>query len=140
MRDIIDYVKNIRPDSESRGIASPFDIKKEALTLVNFTREEIGILYQQHTIASCQVFESEAVDRAWYWSQGQPWLVNALAYEIVVKILNNDYAIPINKNLMDQADEALIKNRHTHIDYRLFFGASQGTESYKSHGFCFFWF
>ncbi|MDR2198863.1 MAG: AAA-like domain-containing protein [Deltaproteobacteria bacterium] len=116
-RDISDYIKKSRPDEDSRGLASPFNIKKDALTLANFTKDEIGFLYRRHTIASGQIFESEAVDRAWYWSKGQPWLVNALAYEIVVKILNNDYAKTITADLMDHAAEAIIKNRTTHIEY-----------------------
>jgi hypothetical protein len=41
MRDIRDYIAQVRPDSESRGLASPFNIKKESLTLKNFTRDEI---------------------------------------------------------------------------------------------------
>ncbi|MDR2197980.1 MAG: AAA-like domain-containing protein [Deltaproteobacteria bacterium] len=116
MRDIRDYLVQTRSGILTTGLASPFNVKKEALTLANFTREEIGLLFQQHTIASRQVFESEAVERAWYWSQGQPWLVNALAYEIVVKILKNNYVAPITNDLMDQAAEALINNRQTHID------------------------
>ncbi|MDR1871838.1 MAG: hypothetical protein LBS60_07975 [Deltaproteobacteria bacterium] len=116
MRDIRDYLRHVRPDSASKNLASPFNIKKEAFTLANFTRSEIGTLYRQHTIASGQVFDDSAIDRAWYWSEGQPWLVNALAYEIVVKILQNDYQATIDVKLMDQAAEALIERRDTHID------------------------
>jgi hypothetical protein len=116
MRDIRDYLVQARSGEHTAGLASPFNVKKEALTLANFTREEIGILYQQHTIASGQIFESEAIDRSWYWSQGQPWLVNALAYEIVVKILKNDYTKSVSADIMDQAAEAIIKNRATHIE------------------------
>ncbi|MDR2198703.1 MAG: AAA-like domain-containing protein [Deltaproteobacteria bacterium] len=119
MRDIRDYLTQVRSDETSLGLASPFNVKKEALTLANFTREEIGTLYRRHTMASCQIFESEAVDRAWRWSQGQPWLVNALAYESVVKILKNDYTKAVTADILDQAVEALIKNRHTHIDFLL---------------------
>ena len=39
-------------------------------------------MYQQHTADTGQVFLSEAVDRAFYWTQGQPWLVNALAWQM----------------------------------------------------------
>ncbi|MDR2200250.1 MAG: endonuclease NucS [Deltaproteobacteria bacterium] len=116
MRDIRDYLAQARSGEPTTGVASPFNVKKEALTLANFTREEIGMLYQQHTVASGQVFESEAVDRAWYWSQGQPWLVNALAYEIVVKILKKEYTKPVTEDSMEQAAEALIMDKHTHID------------------------
>jgi hypothetical protein len=49
MRNICDYKARIRPDSESLGSASPFNIITEALTLQNFTKEEIVLLYRQHT-------------------------------------------------------------------------------------------
>jgi hypothetical protein len=116
MRDIRDYLVQVRPESESRGLASPFNIKKKALTLANFNRDEIKTLYHQHTDASGQIFESEAIDRAWYWSEGQPWLVNAIAYEVVVEILKNDYSKNVTADLIDQAAEALIQRRDTHID------------------------
>jgi hypothetical protein len=115
MRDIRDYLVRVRPDSQSKGLASPFNIKKEALTLANFTKEEIKTLYHQHSDASGQVFEQSSIDRAWYWSEGQPWLVNALANEIVIKILKNNYSKPVIGNLVDQAAEALILRRDTHI-------------------------
>jgi hypothetical protein len=116
MRDIRDYIKRTRPESQSRGLASPFNIKRKALTLRNFTQEEIKTLYSQHTKASGQIFEGESIERAWFWSEGQPWLVNALALETVVEILHNDYSLPVTKNLIDQAAEAIIKRRDTHID------------------------
>ncbi|MDR2198758.1 MAG: hypothetical protein LBR53_04775 [Deltaproteobacteria bacterium] len=116
MRDIRGYLFLSRFGEPSTGLASPFNVKKKALTLSNFTRDEIRMLYRQHTIASGQVFESEAVDRAWYWSQGQPWLVNALAYEIVVNIQKNNYTIAVTADSMDLAAETIIKNRDTHIE------------------------
>ncbi|MDR1084158.1 MAG: AAA-like domain-containing protein [Deltaproteobacteria bacterium] len=116
MRDIRDYLFRIRPDEESRGLASPFNIKKDSLTLNNFTTEEIEALYLQHTEASGQVFEKTAIDRAWYWSEGQPWLVNALAYEVIVNNLKNNFAIPITALHINNAAETLIKRRDTHID------------------------
>ncbi|HEX5749470.1 MAG TPA: ATP-binding protein [Archangium sp.] len=58
--------------------ASFFNITAESLTLRNFTRDEVAELYQQHTDDTGQMFLPEAIDRAFYWTQGQPWLVNAL--------------------------------------------------------------
>jgi hypothetical protein len=116
LRDIRDYLVHVRPESESKKIASPFNIKKKALTLANFTQDEIGNLYRQHTEASGQVFEDSAIERAWHWSEGQPWLVNALAYEAVVEILKNDYSKAVTADIIEQAAEALIKRRDAHID------------------------
>ncbi|MDR2198428.1 MAG: hypothetical protein LBR53_03035 [Deltaproteobacteria bacterium] len=102
-RNIRDYKARIRPDSDSLGSASPFNIITEALTLANFTRDELQTLYAQRAEAIGQIFADEAVDRAWYWSEGQPWLVNAPAKEALEKILVNDYSPPVTGEIMDQA-------------------------------------
>jgi hypothetical protein len=119
VRDIRDYLVQVRGDSTSLGTASPFNIKKYAFTLANFTKDEIRTLYHQHTEASGQAFQTEAIERAWYWTEGQPWLVNAIAYEVVTNILNNDHNVPITANLIDQAANILINRRDTHIDFLL---------------------
>jgi hypothetical protein len=116
MRDIRDYLVQVRPEEQSAGLANPFNVKKESLTLANFTKEEIHSLYCQHTEATGQIFTHEAIDQAWYWTEGQPWLVNALACEAVVKQLKNDYSTVIAGSNIDQAAETLILRRDTHID------------------------
>ncbi|MDR1545832.1 MAG: AAA-like domain-containing protein [Deltaproteobacteria bacterium] len=119
MRDIRDYLVQVRPETESRGLASPFNIKKGTFTLANFSRTEIETLYRQHTEATGQVFEASAVDQAWHWSEGQPWLVNALADQIVVEDLKNDFSVPVTGEHMDRAAETLILRRDAHLDYLL---------------------
>ena len=116
MRNIRDYKAKVRPDSDTLGSASPFNIVTKALTLTNFTREEIASLYRQHTDETGQVFEEGAIDRASYWTCGQPWLVNALARECVEKLLKNDYTQPVTAGLIDEAAEELLCRRDTHID------------------------
>jgi hypothetical protein len=116
MRDIRDYLAQVRPDEESRGLASPFNIKKEAFTLPNFTEREIGTLYRQHTEATGQVFEESSATKAWYWSEGQPWLVNALADAVITKQLNKDFSVAITNDHIDKAADFLIQRRDTHID------------------------
>ncbi|MDR1776572.1 MAG: ATP-binding protein, partial [Desulfovibrio sp.] len=116
MRDIRDFKAHIRPDSETLGSASPFNIVTEALTLSNFTQEQIAVLYQQHTEATGQVFEPDAVDQALYWSQGQPWLVNALARLVVEKDMGGDYTKPVTAAHIGNAAEAIMQRRDTHID------------------------
>jgi hypothetical protein len=116
MRDIRDYIVQVRPEEASTGLASPFNVKKKALTLANFTQKEIQSLYNQHTEATGQAFDPEAIEKAWHWSEGQPWLVNALAYEVVVEQLKNDYSKAISRPDIDQAAEILIQRRDTHLD------------------------
>jgi type II secretory pathway predicted ATPase ExeA len=115
MRSIRDYRAKIRPETETMGSSSPFNIATR-LRLQDFTLAEVKELYGQHTKATGQVFEEEAIQRAWYWSEGQPWLVNALAFEAVDKILSNNYETVITASHMDEAAGNLIKGRSIHID------------------------
>ena len=68
----------------------------QSLTLRDFSREEVETLYGQHTTETGQMFSQEAIDLAFELTQGQPWLVNALAKEVVeVVLLNSDQTISI---------------------------------------------
>ena len=116
MRDIRDYKARIRPDGQTLGDASPFNIITEDLTLGNFKENDIGRLYAQHTEATGQVFDSEAVVRAWQLTRGQPWLVNALARECVMKIHDCRYDEPITVDDIVTAKEKIIRARGTHVD------------------------
>ncbi len=86
-----------------------------SFTLSNFTLEDVRNLYQQHTEATGQIFTPEAVDLAFHLTQGQPWLVNAIAKEIV-EYITKDPAIPITPDLVNEAKEILIKRQDTHLD------------------------
>ena len=52
MRNIRDYKAKIRPDRESLGSASPFNVLATAMTMRTFTDDEIAVLYAQHTAAA----------------------------------------------------------------------------------------
>ncbi|WP_045213033.1 AAA-like domain-containing protein, partial [Desulfonatronovibrio magnus] len=116
MRNIRDYKGRIKEEQETLGSASPFNIVTEALTLTNFSRQEIEELYAQHTAATGQIFPSEVVDAVYYYTQGQPWLVNAVAREITVKILESNYTREIISEYVEKAVENIIQRRDTHID------------------------
>ena len=116
MRNIRDYKAQVRPDSKSMGSASPFNIVAKSFTLQNFTKDEIIHLYRQHTDATGQVFEEDAVELVWEQTQGQPWLVNAVASEVIVEILQSDFTKPVTAELVDKAIQNIILNRPTHID------------------------
>ncbi|MDR3184540.1 MAG: AAA-like domain-containing protein, partial [Prevotellaceae bacterium] len=116
MRNIRDFKARIRPDSESLGSISPFNIVTEALTIKNFTEAEVRALYQQHTDDTGQLFDADAVALAYQQTQGQPWLVNAIAREIIVKQLNWDYTQPVTAGMVAQAIQTIILRRDTHID------------------------
>ena len=114
MRDVRDY-KYASGGSDRLNTSSPFNIKVRSFTLSNFTLEDVKNLYQQHTEATGQVFTPEAVDLAFHLTQGQPWLVNAIAKEIV-EYIAKDPSIPITVELVNQAKEILIKRQDTHLD------------------------
>jgi hypothetical protein len=116
MRDIRDYLYRVRPEERSTGLGSPFNVREEALTLADFTFEEIAALYGQHTAETGQIFEPGAVERAWYWTEGQPWLVNALADDVIFKRFKKDYSRPVTGADIDQATRDLILRNPPHYD------------------------
>ena len=116
MRDIRDYKARIRPDSESLGSASPFNVLTEAMSLRTFTDEEVATLYAQHTAETGQAFEPEAVVAACHYSGGQPYLVNALARWCVEKIHGERYGETVTAADMHEAKEKIIRERGTHLD------------------------
>jgi hypothetical protein len=63
-----------------------------------------------------QVFSPAAIESIYHHTQGQPWLVNAIAREIVVKILTHDFSQIISQAHVEQAVQTLIMRRDTHID------------------------
>lgn len=116
MRDVRDYKAKVRGDKETPGSASPFNIKTKSLTIRNFTRNGVALLYAQHTDATSQVFPSEVVDWIFDQTQGQPWLVNAIAREMVMEIAKNDPTVTLSMAMGKDAVQNIILRRETHID------------------------
>ncbi len=115
VRDVRDY--RIWSDVEQKSIlgGSAFNIKAESLTLSNFSPEQVRDLYLQHTQETGQKFTDEAIEYAFYLTQGQPWLVNALAYQACFVDVKDQTQI-ITKEVIERAKETLIKRCDTHID------------------------
>ena len=116
LRNIKDYKMRIRPDGESVGQASPFNVITEVLPMRLFSEEEMRSLYAQHTTETGQVFEEGALAEAYRLSGGQPYLVNALARWCVEKIHKDDYSQPITAADMAEAKEKIIREQGTHLD------------------------
>ncbi len=114
LRDVRDY-KVASGGSDRLNTASPFNIKVRSLTLRDFNAMEVAQLYQQHTDDTGQVFTSQAIETAFDLTQGQPWLVNALAKEIVEEMVT-DTASAITPEHIHEAKEVLIKRQDTHLD------------------------
>jgi type II secretory pathway predicted ATPase ExeA len=114
LRDVRDY-KVASGGSNRLNTASPFNIKVRSLTLRDFNAMEVAQLYQQHTDDTGQVFTPEAIATAFELTQGQPWLVNALAKEIVEEMVT-DKNVAITPEHIHAAKEILIKRQDTHLD------------------------
>ena len=114
MRDVRDY-KIASGGSERLHSASPFNIKTASLMLRMFTETEVAALYGQHTAETGQTFTPAALQRAFDLTQGQPWLVNALAAQ-AVDVVAPDPAHPVDVAEIEQAKELLIARQDTHLD------------------------
>jgi hypothetical protein len=116
LRDVRDYRLAAGRDPERIGSSSPFNVSVKSIRMGDFTRSQVGELYAQHTGDTGQEFTGEAVDLAFGYSQGQPWLVNAIANEIIQEM---GVAPPeaITAKRVDEAKERLILARATHLDY-----------------------
>jgi len=116
LRDIREYKAKIRDGYASLGTASPFNVKAKSIFMNNFSKAEVFELLEQHTAATGQVFPAEIKEEIFGLSRGQPWLANALAYQIVSEILKNDYSREITLDIAREAKDQLILRRDTHLD------------------------
>ena len=117
VRDVRDY--RIRSSSENAVIAggSAFNVKARSLRLGDFSRLDVTALLGQHTRETGQAFAAEAVDAVWTQTQGQPWLVNALADEACFRQREGrDRRRPVTTDDILDAQERLIARRETHLD------------------------
>ncbi|MEO3803477.1 ATP-binding protein [Nonomuraea sp. B1E8] len=113
LRDLRDYKVASGGEAGRSNPASPFNIVAESLRLSDFTADQITELYGQHTQATGQEFTKDAVDRVFELTQGQPWLVNALAFDIILQIGTTG---AITAEEVEEAKERLIRKRATHLD------------------------
>jgi hypothetical protein len=108
-------VRGASPSEIRLNTASPFNIKVRSFTLRNFNIDELAELYHQHTEETGQIFTPEAIQCAFELTQGQPWLVNALAKEVVEEQVV-DRTISITAAHIQIAKEILIRRQDTHLD------------------------
>ena len=109
LRDVRDY--------RIRSTSSPFNIVAESLRMGDFTQEETLALLGQHTGETGQAFTDDARKAIWTQTLGQPWLVNALAYETCFRRkAGRDRTRAVTADDVAEAREALIVRRVTHLD------------------------
>ena len=113
LRDVREYKTASGGDAARLGTASPFNVKVESLTFSLFSEDEVRGLLLEHTAETGQVFEEAAIARMTDYSGGQPWLINALAREVVEKLKVEG---PVAVEHVEAAKERLILARATHLD------------------------
>lgn len=116
VRDVRDY-RIVLSNQDIITGGSAFNIKAASLRLGNFSKEEIHELYMQHTRETGQEFDEACFPMVWDATEGQPWLVNALAHEVTWNMRENrDRTVRIIPEMIDRAIENIIYRRDTHID------------------------
>ncbi|MCJ8274404.1 MAG: AAA-like domain-containing protein [Psychrosphaera sp.] len=115
VRDVKDYC--IHSGGEIITGGSAFNIKAESLKMGTFIESEMQSLFQQHTVETGQGFEDTIFPQLWQDTQGQPWLVNALGYEMAWKAKENrERSKEITLEDYRAARERLIQSQATHLD------------------------
>ena len=115
LRDVRDYKAASGGDPGRLGTSSPFNVKLTSVRISDFDAADIARLYAQHTAATGQAFTPDALEHAFTLTGGQPWLVNALAREVIEEI-----GVPAREPIvvahLEAAKERLIYDRQTHLD------------------------
>ena len=114
VRDVRDYRIHSSADKTIITGGSAFNIKAKSLRLDDFDESETRALLLQHTDATGQRWSEAALAEVWHSTQGQPWLVNALASEACDRV--KDFGQTMEADDIVDAREELILRRDTHLD------------------------
>ena len=117
VRDVRDYrIRSTRDNAIVTG-GSAFNVKAKSLRLGDFSESEVRALLDQHTVETGQRWTAEALDQVQELTQGQPWLVNALADQACFEDpAGLDRSRPLTAEAVQRAREQLILRRDTHLD------------------------
>lgn len=116
VRDVRDYRIHTAHHEIITG-GSAFNIKAESLRLGNLSPNETQALWLQHQAETGQTIDPAIFPELWADTEGQPWLVNALGYELTWRIRElRDHSKPITLEHYKTARERLIQSRATHLD------------------------
>ena len=115
VRDVRDYpIRSASGDIVTGG--SAFNIKAKSLRLGDFDEADMRALLGQHTTETGQRFTEDALTAVWNQTQGQPWLVNALAQQACFEDeASRDRTRPIDGEDVMAAREELVLGRQTHL-------------------------
>ena len=117
VRDVRDYRIHSGSANEIVAGGSAFNVKAKSLRLGDFSRDEVTALLGQHTAETGQAFTAGALELVWERTQGQPWLVNALAADACFENKEGrDRSRHIDTEAILATQERLILRRETHLD------------------------
>ncbi len=117
VRDVRDYRIHASSEKEVITGGSAFNIKAESFRLGDFDEGDVRTLLGQHTEETEQAFTEGALAAVWEQTRGQPWLVNALAYQTCFRNREaRNRRRTVTKEMILEAREALILRRDTHLD------------------------
>lgn len=114
IRDVRDYRIHSSSEKEIITGGSAFNIKTESLRLSDFDENQSRVLLLQHTEDTGQCWSEAALNEVCRSTQGQPWLVNALAHEAWKRIKDRSRTIK-HQDILKSREE-LILRRDTHLD------------------------
>jgi DNA polymerase III delta prime subunit len=93
---------------------SPFAMARE-ITLQPFSFADIDKLCELHAASGGQPAEEEAKLRLWDWTEGAPWLVNALVSTALDFVLHGDLKAPFTVATVNEAARALLRETPAHL-------------------------
>jgi len=116
VRDVRDYRMH-QGDGQVITGGSAFNIKTTSLRMGDFTQAEVRELWGQHTSETGQVFDPAIFPELWADTMGQPWLVNALGWQVTwLDKTKRDRSNPITLTDYRAGREVMIQRRDTHLD------------------------
>jgi len=116
LRDVQEYQVYTAQDTHHQSFAgSPFNVKSVALLMREFSFDEMSALLAQHEYATGQCFDEEVKQEMYHLTAGQPWLINALAHQIIVGLLGSDYDKKILLKHVSLAKTQLMQRCDTHL-------------------------
>ena len=116
VRDVRKSRFRANPGKEITPGGVPFNISAASIRLADFDEARTRALLGQHTAETGQAFLPDAQEAVWTQTCGQPWLVNALAYEACFKNrAGRDRSRPISGDDILAAGKELIRRRDTHL-------------------------
>ena len=112
-----DYRIRLYGSGTRSRVGSPFNVAAKSLRLGDSSQGDVLSLLALHTAETGQGFEVVAFERIRELTRGQPWLVNALAYQAYFDDrAGRDRSRPIGVDAINLAKETLIRRRVTHLD------------------------